>query len=249
MKRSWFWPIVLVMVTWTVFAGPARVNAGMFAIEVITNAGKTIVNDGDPLDSASAPNAITFTLLNSSGYSLVSVIASTNTPGDGSGARLTLQAMVDAGLSPVGPVTILASATGFTQPPSSANPLKLVSALAGSFTSTAGSVTGQQWADLTSPNVLFGEGGPTPGPQGPFSTPIFTSTLSTGFSSLATPFTLTDQITVNQLSGFGIASGTLASTVTPTVPAPAGFVLVLGSLPALGLGLWRRRQRQAPAPS
>jgi hypothetical protein len=123
------------------------------------------------------------------------------------------------------------------------------------------SATYQGFLDNT--NTIYPGGAALTTPGGA-STPIQTtgtvSRTSPGTSSLVftpgtsinpsvpggTPFTLTDVLSFTFTVGPGSGQTTAnvsASTTVTSVPAPAGLVLALTSVPVLGIGAWLRRRR------
>jgi len=97
-------------------------------------------------------------------------------------------------------------------------------------TSASASVTGTGFTNTTAPLVF------NPG------------TVSAIVNS-STPFTLTEKLVYTfTVSGNPvIASGGSSTTLTATVPVPAGVVLALSGLPVLGAGAWLRRRRKVVA--
>jgi len=168
------------------------------------------------------------------GFTLSLNSALTNTPGGAPSSLVqmhsTLSSLFDVG----GTVQVTASATGFTFP-SNGTATSLHSAVAGTLVGD-GSVSAQQWVDLT--NILFGLGAITPGLQGPFTTAAFSNTASAGFTMLAGPFgySITDRLNLT-LGPNASTSDDLQSTV---VPEP--ITMFLGGTGLLVLGYAARRR-------
>jgi PEP-CTERM motif-containing protein len=194
------------------------------------------VSDNGPrdtfVDPLANPHAIgTSSLIEGSILSINAAI--TNTPGGPPSSFLSLNWFLSSSLvAPTGPVTVTASATGYTFPLSGVSSV-LRSDVGGILGGTA-SVTAQQWVDLG--DGLFAVVGPTPGAQGPFSTPpTFSDTKYIGFIS-ATFYSITDKVILT-LGPSSLTSGTLTSTV---VPEP--ITMFLGGTGVLMLGYAARRR-------
>jgi len=92
---------------------------------------------------------------------------------------------------------------------------------------------------LNNVNFNTGDASGTIGPKGPgaFSgTSSFTIPNNSG-----NPYSLTVGVTLSNNGSTGISSGDAELLVA--VPAPAGLVLALTSIPVMGLGAWLRRRR------
>jgi hypothetical protein len=208
----------------------AMVQEGAFSV---------IIHDGDPGDMNPLPNQVSFNLTNVPGFAAVNVgLALTNAPGDSSGALLALSYGALSSGTAGGTVAISASATGFTSPASTANPLTMNSQLGGTILGSS-SVTGQQWADIN--NALFGTmavglNAFTPGPQGPFSSAPFADSRFVSFNRGSGPFSVTETATVT-LASDSQSTGSLQSTIPappplpPLPPPPPSKAFVLASTP------------------
>jgi hypothetical protein len=170
------------------------------------------------------------------GYTVAITIGTSNNPGGPTFSLLDVTWNVNT-LGPGaagGPLTILVSQTDFNFP---GTPLATLESVCGGDVLN-GSVTCQQWANLS--NTLFGLGPVTPGPQGPFTAP-FASDLTINYATVPTPYSITDRL-IFSLSPQATSTGDLRSTVRIKVPEPATLALVGGAL--LGLGFLRRRKQR-----
>lgn len=166
------------------------------------------------------------------GYNVAITIGTSNNPGSTPFSVLDVTWNVNSFGSAGGPLTILASQTGFTFP---GTPLATLESVCGGDMLN-GSVTCQEWANLS--NTLFGLGPVTPGVQGPFVAP-FASDLSIAYVS-TTPYSITDRL-IFSLGANGTSTGDMRSTVRQTAPEPATLALVGGAL--VGLAFLRRRKQ------
>jgi len=139
-------------------------------------------------------------------------------------------------------LTVTVTQTNYSLP--AGTPLFVESGLSGSISSGTLGMTGifQAYADKN--NAVQGTGGFTNGVQNGIQSG---STYDTGskiglFNRTAgSPYSLTTVSTLMMSAGGKV---NLSSTVNVTpVPAPAGVVLALSSLPFLGIGTWLRRRR------
>jgi hypothetical protein len=230
--------LAAVLVAAAILGAPTPAEAA-FAVRITTTAGSQTINDGGVGDlDGKLNNSITVSY-GDSAYNLIGTISFTNSPGSLTKAILDVGYNVNTFGTTGGLATLEASATGFSQP--SGNPLLLTSSINGNGDGT-GTLTVQQYADPT--NTLFGTGPNTPGPQGPFDISAdggYGSTAQVLFNKGAGDYAITDVLTFD-LSPDSNTSGDSQSIVTNT-PAPAGLVLVLTGIPALGLGTWLRRRR------
>lgn len=209
------------------FAAPTSAMA-LFEIDV----NGFIVADGSAFDGNPAPNRILATggVL---GVPLFPGISGsvdaglTNAPGGPAVSLLDLTWNVDAVGNTGNTLTILASTTGYTFP-SAGTPATLTS-LIGGTTTTAGSVTAQQW--VAPNNVIFqiGAGTFTPAAQGPFGLGAFSDARTVNFTS-TTPYSITERLILTVGAG-GVTTGDFASQVSAAVPEP-GILILLG----MGLG-------------
>jgi hypothetical protein len=225
---------------------PNRANAD-FEVAITTGAGTTIIHDGGAGDlDMTVNNQISFNY-HDAFYNVIGSLAITNSPGNPSLALLDINYTISAinllggpnGLGGAG--SLSASATGFTQP--TTNPLTLHSGINGNGTGT-GTLTMNQFADPG--NAEFGTGVAAP-PLGPFN--IGQAGGYNGSSSVlfnqTGAYSITDVLNFNLTSG-SATTGDSASLVTPA-PAPAGLLLALAGIPALGVGAMLRRRRVAQA--
>lgn len=228
--------LVAVLAALVLLAVPLPALAA-FAVRIQGPGGfdQTVTDNGlgDTLvDPLANPHAIGTSAL--IGGSILSInVAITDTPGGPPSSFLSLNWFLSSsGVAPTGPVTVTASATGYTYPPGGVGSI-LTSDVGGILGGTA-SVTAQQWVDLG--NGLFAMVGPTPGAQGPFSTPpTFSDTRSIAFIP-STFYSITDQVILT-LGASSLTSGTLTSTV---VPEPV--TMFLGGTGVLMLGYAARRR-------
>ena len=156
-------------------------------------------------------------------------------------------------------ITIVISENGWTAPTSSL--LQLSSSAGGSIGDTGGtlsvSATNQGFLDNT--NTLA-----TTATPGGSSTPLANASAALGATGTnplvynpspansivpgGTPFSMTEvfSFTFTMGAGSGQDSADVSGSVSVApVPVPPGFLLALTSLPALGVGAWFRRRRQA----
>jgi hypothetical protein len=184
-----------------------------------------IVNDGGPGDlDGTVNNQI---LIQSGagspvipGFNVQSESALTTTPGLPTGAYLQTGYIISAIGSGGGTITITTSATGFDQPPASANLLTLTSVLNGNGTGN-GTIIGQAWADPT--NTLFGMGADTSGPQGPFAVGAaggYGNQQTATFDRANGPYALTSQFSLTLDPG---AATTGSFQITVPVPPQPGI--------------------------
>jgi hypothetical protein len=166
------------------------------------------------------------------GYNVAITIGTSNNPGSPPFSVLDVTWNVNSFGTAGGPLTILASQTGFTFP---GTPLATLESVCGGDMLN-GSVTCQEWANLS--NTLFGLGPITPGVQGPFTAP-FASDLSIAYTG-TTPYSITDRLIFN-LCANCTSTGDMRSTVRQTTPEPATLALVGGAL--VGLAFLRRRKQ------
>lgn len=230
--------IVVAVAAFALLAAPFPALAD-FAIRIQGPGGfDSTVHDnaaGDLLiDPLASPNhSIVVVPSIGGGVSLSINTAVTNSPGGPLSSFLSLNWSLVSSGALTGPVTVTASATGYTFPPDGTNSL-LTSDLGGTLTGTA-SVTAQQWVDLG--DGLFAMVGPTPGAQGPFSTPpTFSDTKSVHFTS-STSYSITDQVILTLGAAGSSSGGDLKSTV---VPEPV--TMFLGGTGVLMLGYAARRR-------
>lgn len=247
MKRSWFWPIVAAVVPFALAVGacPARAD---FAVQVTVGVTTVTITDNETspqLDSDPTVNSINWN--GTVGGVHITVLASTTStpignPPVGSALDLTYSATnVTGAVNPTSQtVMLLASANGFTQPPTEPN---VTITSSGGGTNVSSSTTYQQWL-VNSPDghtepTLFTVTGTTPGPQGPSSDASFHFNNSAN-GSIVTPFELTERVTAVLSTNGSQATGDLQSVLS--VPAPAGLMLLASGLPFLGIGEWLRRR-------
>lgn len=204
-------------------------------------------------------NTTNFTISNGSGLS--------NNPGTQGGSNLNLSSNehIDTTFGTAGgthTIRIEISQTGWTAP--TGTPLTLSSSAGGSTAYLQGTnlfatqtIGATYQGFLANDNVLFAQ--PAAG-----STPI--QTASTSQSSVGTlplvfspgtstnvtvpggtPFSMTDalEFSFTLSAGSGQAAANVSASTVASVPAPAGLVLALTALPALGIGGWLRRRRLA----
>jgi len=158
--------------------------------------------------------------------------------GSASSAEIDNSVLATHNVAGTGSFLIQLTDTGFGLPPGNA---LITSTITGQVTGNPSSLAFQSWA--SSSNAEFATSGLTGGPQGPLSGVV--NSTATGFGSLSSPFSVTNQMTVT-LSG----TGSLASVdghTTVTNPEPATIVAALAGLPALGGFWWRRRKEAALA--
>lgn len=74
----------------------------------------------------------------------------------------------------------------------------------------------------------------------------FNSDASMLVTSLSAPYSIAENLNISLNNVGDQINYSTSTTLTPT-PAPAGLVLALTGLPVLGLGYWRRRQKQRQA--
>lgn len=220
--------LVAVMTALALLAVPFPALA-LFAVNIqapggpgtYLGAGLTVF-DNAGLDSNPLPNRITVQVFDITGFVFSLNSAVSNSPGGPLSSQLSLNVQVESSSASETAIQVTAAATGYLFPPSGAN-TGLTSALGGSLAGPgSGSVTGLQWVDLGDGHfATTGPIGPifTPGLQSENLSPVaFSNTASVGFTStatLATPYSITDQLNLS-FGGVGATAGvTLSSTVAP----------------------------------
>lgn len=130
-------------------------------------------------------------------------------------------------------LTIEISDQGYTT-----SPLPINTQIAGTFSGSVTQVVASAFFD--NGNALYMNGGGSTYSQ-TFTTTPFSGTGSFNVSGAA-PYSLTEKIVITGGVGGGLSSGDFEINAAP---APAGLVLALSGMPALGLGAWIRRRRSA----
>ncbi len=234
-------PLVAAVTALALLAAPLPALAD-FAINIVGpgaygGAGLTVFDNG-PGDLDPSPGVILIMagaggLPTIPGLSLNIDIGQSNSPGGPSFSLVDLGWTLSSFGSGGGTIQVTASATDFAMPESGVLST-LNSAVGGTLTGGGGgSVTAQQWANLS--NLLFGLGPITPGAQGPFITTAFSNLATTGFTSNAS-YSITDRVILTLGPGAS-TTGDLQSTV---VPEP--ITMFLGGTGLLVLGYAARRR-------
>jgi hypothetical protein len=142
------------------------------------------------------------------------------------------------------PLIVTASNTGYVNP--GAGLVHMLSQVNGNYSSGTGSLTAQQWDNLS--NTFFGVGGSalpptgvTCGPLGPFLSGTIAGSCSTNFASVI-PYSLSDQLSLQVAANSGM-SGDFFSTVTG-VPEASTLLLLGTGLAGLQGFVWRRSRRR-----
>jgi len=256
-------PLLAVLVAAAILGAPTHARAS-YAVQVYDDG----VLQGGIFTFVSG-NSLLF-VGSTTHFSLTSGTGSSNNPGSQGGSMLSLSnnETVTSNFGSTGgthTIKIVLSQDTWTAP--TGTPLVLSSSGGGSLTYSGGtnptatqSVTATYQGFLDNSNTLFG----MPGGAG---TPLqtATATLNTIGSTAplvfspgvsvnpnvpgGTPFALTDVLELTFTLGAG--SGQTAANISATtnvnvaaVPAPAGLLLALSSIPCLGIGAWIRRRRQ-----
>ena len=212
-----------------------------FSIEVIINGGAPIIiADQSGSDSHPAVNDIGFQVT-AAGVVVVGNAATTNVPGSAGQALIDLQYSVSSQPNLSGAtVQILASATGFTQPP--AGKMNLSNQIGGTATGPFSAFTASTTQDNT--NTLFNTSGNTTPTMNITSSPYALTSNLIGFAG-TDPFALTENLKLT-VGANSLVTGDFAATVVTTpVPAPANILLALAGLPVFGVGYLRRRMSRS----
>lgn len=167
--------------------------------------------------------------------------------GDGGSHTLRIEISQTDWTAPVGDPLILSSSGGGS-----------FDYLQGSNLSASQSVAVDYQGFLDNSNTLFGQpvAGSTPTiSDSATRTTVGTTSLDLGNSvnplvpgiTAGSKFSMTDVLvfTFTVDAGSGQTAANISASSVASVPAPAGLVLALTGLPALGIGGWLRRRRQA----
>jgi len=251
--------LVAILAMAALLSGPTQARAGysvrVYDDGVLQGGISTFVIGNTLLFGGSTTH---FSITNGSGLS--------NNPGSQGGSNLDLSSneQINTTFGAAGgthTIRIELSQDSWTAP--TGNPLNLSASAGGSTAYLTGtnplatqtiSATYQGFLDNT--NALFGQ----PGAGG---TPVLSASStqsSAGTTPLVfspgsgvslvpggTPFSITDvlEFTFTLTAGSGQATANVSGSTVASVPAPAGLVLALTGLPALGIGAWLRRRRQS----
>lgn len=225
--------LVAAVAALTLLAAPLSALAA-FAVRIEGPGFTSTVADDGPGDSFNlTPNLIGASAI-IAGSILSANFSLSNTPGGPLSSFLSLNwSLLSTGSAvlPIDPVTVTASATGYTFPPSGVGSV-LTSNVVGTFPFGTGSATPRQWVDLG--DNLFAPIGPPLVEHGSF-TATFGDTKSTRFVA-STSYSINDQVVLT-LGPSSLSTGTLTSTV---VPEP--ITMFLGGTGVLMLGYAARRR-------
>jgi len=224
-----FLSVGAALVTAALLGSPGQARAA-FTLHIVSGADNITVTDGGAGDVNPLTGAITFA--GTAGNFLVSVNTAISNSGSGNPAVLSqVNGLVSTG---AGTITITAADTNFSTPLPAA-----VTNVVSQLSNTQSTISGQTVVFRSALNGVPG-------------TPI-TETATSGvvsatdvFFNGANPFTLSNVTTVT-VNGAGVSVNTTGQTSVNAVPAPAGIVLALTALPALGAGGWLRRRSKAVA--
>lgn len=253
------WLLCVAALAGVVMLGTANPVRADFGIELTLTDGTDTTSAYNPISGSTVATINpTITIGN---ISVTDAGGTSNSPGTSGGAESSEGvsnfgniAISNTGSTPV-TLTIIISATGFTEP--STAPLNLFDTVSG--TVQGGTVSGTAVGYVDTNNTLYGaapEGSPLPGSTSStfiagqtlsFSTPPQSFSDSGTIlltSNLPTPYSITFVETLT-LSGEGslIVTGGDAQ-VTPT-PEPATMMAAFTAIPFLGLGAWMRRRKKA----
>jgi len=258
---------VAALVVGAAFLAPTQARAA-FEILVYVNGVQQTVTGALANTATNGSSATDFYIVNGSvggAFSINITSLDSNYPGTPTSANeantttgsITTTGTVAAGTT----VSIVISESGWMAP--STAPLLLSSSAGGSLTS-AGSAysltaTNQGFLDVsstlpglnpagTSTVLATANGSAGAGGTAPL---IYNPSPSTVLAPGGVPFVMTEVFTYTFPTAQSVTVGdsiVVSGTVGVTaVPVPAGFVLALTGLPALGVGAWFRRRRQAVA--
>jgi hypothetical protein len=197
--------------------------------------GSSINLDGNP----------TITVLkNVGGFGVSFEIAVSNSPGGPTLAMLSQSAnSVTNNTGETHTLNITATATGYTAPVSPPD-IMIGSALGGTVTSgSLSNVTFNSYIGTGNAPYEQSIAADTVGPKGATGpSGALSATTHTLVTLTANPYSLTSSLTAT-FSGNTNVTNLSGNTTLTNTPAPAGLVLALTGMPALGLGTWFRRRR------
>jgi len=250
-------PLATAFVAATALLAPMSARAD-FQLRITDGSGTYFGAASSPLTASPGitiidADTISFVIRDSS-YAIIGSLTFNNNPGTPGLAVLDINYEVSTipGALPAvfsgGLLTISSTANNYSQP--TMNPLTLENTINGNG---AGSGTAKAQSYVDPGNVLFGQS-VTSGPEPPLGT--FDIAAVGGYAGNATTmfnqsglYSLTDVLTFNLAASSGSSgsttSGDSQEQVFPTVPSPAGLLLVASGLSLCGFGAFLRRRKRA----
>jgi len=260
MCRKFFLCAALAGIAMAGLALPARAS---FEVLVFINGSATTVSGGLGNTGTNGSTATDFYSIGTAGAFNVNITSLTNFPGSPSSGlesnTSNNQITLGTTLATATTITIVVSENGWTAPASA--PLLLSSSDGGSIGSAGGalsvSATNQGFVEtpgLTLPSTTTPGGVSTTLANASASlagagtnTLTYSPSPSTALAPGGVPFALTEVFSFTFAAGAaaGDTADVSGSVSVAPVPAPAGILLALTGFPALGVGAWLRRRRQA----